>query len=78
MKFITTLGMLLCISGASFADGDATRFKIEHGKTIVAQSYCGICANNNSACRVACNGAGTCIQACDDQYRDCLRQNFCR
>jgi hypothetical protein len=78
MKFITTLAILLFTSGASFADVSATHFRIENGKIIVAQSYCGICANDNSACRVACNGAGACIQACDDQYRDCRRQNFCR
>jgi hypothetical protein len=78
MKFVAALGMLLFMSGASLADANATHLKIENGRIIVAQSNCGICANNNSSCRQQCNGAGGCIQACDDQYRDCLRQNFCR
>ena len=78
MKFVTALGMLLMMSGTSLADADGTRFKIENGKIVVAQSYCGICAINDSSCRLQCNGAGVCIQACDAQYRDCRRQYFCR
>jgi hypothetical protein len=69
--------MLLFMSGASFADANATRFQIANGKIIVAQSYCGICADGNTACRLGCNGAGACLQACNDKYRDCLRANFC-
>ena len=53
------------------------RSQVVPGKTIVAQSYCGICAEANTSCRLGCNGAGACIQACNDHYRDCLRQNFC-
>jgi hypothetical protein len=78
MKLVTALGILLFMCGTSLADANATRLRIESGKIIVAQSNCGICADNNSSCRQQCNGAGVCIQACDDQYRDCLRQNFCR
>ena len=77
MKLISALGMLLCMYGTSLADINATRLRNENGKIIVVQSYCGICANNNTSCRLACTGAGTCIQGCDDQYRECARQN-CR
>jgi hypothetical protein len=77
MKLISALGMLLCMYGTSLADINATRLRNENGKIIVAQSYCGMCANTNTSCRLACNGAGTCIQACDDQNRECARQN-CR
>ena len=33
-------------SGMSWADNAATRFKIENGRIIVAQSYCGMCFDN--------------------------------
>jgi hypothetical protein len=44
---------------------------------IVAQSYCATCADTAATCRGKCNGAGRCIQACDDAFRDCVDQN-CR
>jgi hypothetical protein len=75
MRFALVAGMLLLMSGASFAE--AARFKIADGKFIVAQGYCGICADSNRSCQLGCNGSGACIQACDLEYRDCLRQNFC-
>jgi hypothetical protein len=77
MRFATAIGMLLFLGGASLADANATRFQVANGKMIVAQTYCGICAEGNSTCRLGCNGAGTCIQACFDKYRECLRQNLC-
>ena len=77
MKFVTAFGMLLMMGGTSLADANAIRFKIENGKIVVAQSYCGICVINDSSCRLQCNGSGTCIQACDDQYIACRRQYFC-
>lgn len=75
MRFALVAGMLLLMCGASFAE--AARFKIADGKFIVAQSYCGICVDSNRSCQLGCNGSGACIQACDLEYRDCLRQNFC-
>lgn len=75
MRFAMVVAMLLFVSGTSFADVNASRFKIENGKMIVAQSYCGMCVNSATSCRSACNGAGACIQACDDKLRDCREQN---
>jgi hypothetical protein len=74
---ISTTAMLLLLTASSLADADATHFKIGNGEIVVAQSSCGICANNRTSCQLGCNGAGTCIQACDVQYRECHRQNFC-
>jgi hypothetical protein len=75
MKFISAAIVLISMCGASLADGNASRFKIENGRFIVAQSYCGMCADSATSCRLACNGAGACIQACDDKLRDCREQN---
>jgi hypothetical protein len=75
MKYVAGLGILLLIAGPSFAD--ASRFRIENGKVVIAQSACGICDNNRTSCVLACNGGGACIQACDNQYMDCTREN-CR
>jgi len=77
MKFIAAAAMIILTCGASLADSNATRFRIESGRIVVAQSYCGMCVDSASSCRLGCNGSGTCIQACDDQLRDCREQN-CR
>lgn len=77
MKVVVAFCMLLLMAGASRADSNATSLKIKNGKFIVAQSYCGMCADNASACRIKCNGSGTCIQACDSDYKTCVEQN-CR
>jgi hypothetical protein len=77
MKFFMGLGILLQFTSTSLADANASRFRIENGKVVVAQSYCGMCADSRTSCQLGCNGGGTCIQACDDQYRECTRQN-CR
>jgi hypothetical protein len=77
MRCLTALCVLLFMRGAASADVGASRFKISNGKIIVAQTDCGICAEGNTSCRLECNGAGACLQACDEHYRDCLRQNFC-
>ena len=34
-----------------------------------AKFYCGMCFDSATACRLGCNGAGTCIQACDDMLK---------
>ena len=75
MRLVIAALTLLSMSGISLADAPATRFKIENGRIVVAQSYCGMCFDNATACRLGCNGAGTCIQACDDMLRDCREQN---
>ena len=75
MKFIGAAILIFSMCGVSLADSNASRFKIERGRIIVAQSYCGMCADSAASCRLGCNGAGTCIQACDDKFRDCRDQN---
>jgi len=77
MKCVMALGIFLFMTSTSLADANASRFKIENGKIVIAQSACGICDTNRTSCVLACNGGGACIQACDDQYRDCAREN-CR
>jgi hypothetical protein len=77
MKLLTALYILVLTTSASRADPNATSIEIRNGKFEVAQSYCAMCADQASACRIACNGSGACIQACDDNLRDCIEQN-CR
>ena len=77
MKLGAALCLLCLTTSLSFADNNATSLKLKNGKFLVAQSYCGMCANNATTCRIKCNGSGTCIQACDDDYRICVDQN-CR
>lgn len=74
---IAAATMIILTCGASLADSNATRFTIQSGRIVVAQSYCAMCFDSASSCRLGCNGSGACIQACDDQLRDCREQN-CR
>lgn len=48
----------------------------EHGH-FITQSYCALCTDARTACVLKCNGAGTCIEHCDDDYQACVEQN-CR
>ena len=75
MKLMIAAFTILSVSGAALADNAASQFKVQNGRIIVAQSYCGICFDNATTCRLGCNGAGTCIQACDDRLRECREQN---
>ena len=75
MRFLLAVVTVLSLSGVSLADTNVSRFKMENGRIIVAQTYCGMCSDSATACRLACNGAGTCIQACDDRLRECREQN---
>jgi len=75
MKFVTVAGVLLLLSGASAAETKASLIQAKSRAIVVAQSYCAMCADSNTSCRLTCNGSGTCIQACDDQLRECRRQN---
>lgn len=77
MRIVVTLCALLMMSGTSLADTNATRLKIENGRIVVAQSYCAMCSDARTSCTINCNGAGTCIQNCDYDYRTCVEQN-CR
>ena len=75
MRFLIAVVTVLSMSAESLADNNASRFKLEGGRIVVAQTYCGMCSDSATACRLACNGAGTCIQACDDRLRECREQN---
>ena len=75
MRFLIAVVTVLTMNSVSSAENSATRFKITDGHIVIAQSYCGICSDNAMACRLACNGSGVCIQACDDALRDCREQN---
>jgi len=75
MKFMIAAFAIVSMNGAVLADNLASRFKIDNGRIILAQSYCAMCSDSATACRLACNGSGACIQACDDALRDCREQN---
>lgn len=75
MRFMIAALALLSMDGVTLADNNSSRFKIDNGRVILAQSYCRICSDSATACRLACNGAGTCIQACDDRLRECREKN---
>lgn len=64
----------LSMGGLAAAEG-ANRSTFEKGRMKLVQSYCAICSDNATTCRLACNGAGTCLQACDVQLRQCREQN---
>ncbi len=72
---IVVLLALLITSEASLADANATRFRVENGRIVVAQSYCRMCADQRSDCVIRCNGAGACIQNCNDDFRLCTEVN---
>ena len=73
MRFIAATILVTAMFETPVAAGDAIR--LENGKLVVAQTYCGICFDNATACRLACNGSGICIQACDERLQDCREQN---
>jgi hypothetical protein len=75
MRFLIAVATVLAMSTVSLADNNASQFKIDNGRIILAQTYCGICSDNATACRLACNGSGACIQGCDDALRDCRELN---
>jgi hypothetical protein len=77
MKLLSALCILVITTTTSLAQPNATSIEMKNGKFRVAQSYCAMCADKASACRVGCNGSGACIQGCDDAFRDCIEQN-CR
>ena len=68
---------LLLIGGTSFAETNATPAKVKNGKIVIAQSYCRMCFDARESCILRCNGAGLCIQRCNDDLEDCIEQN-CR
>jgi hypothetical protein len=75
MGYVAGLGMLLLMTSTSFADANASRFRIENGKIVIAQSACGICDNNRTSCVLACNGVryqlreGAAADACREIWR---------
>ncbi len=75
MRLITATVIAVLMWETSLAAGGATHIKFENGNLVVVQNYCAICVDNATACRLACNGSGTCIQACDDKLKECREQN---
>lgn len=73
-KFVCASAVCIATCGLAFASG---HIKSDNGRIVLAQSYCGMCADSATSCRLACNGAGACIQACDEKLRDC-REQACR
>ena len=76
MKLLIACAMLLT-SGPAFAGVNQTAVKFVDGKIILAQSYCAMCGDQRTACILKCNGAGSCIQTCDNDYLLC-RQVACQ
>ena len=77
IDFVVAFCAMVLLSGTSYAE----TLHIHGGKSgriQLAQSYCGQCNDARTACITKCNGSGTCIQKCDDDYETCREQNFCR
>ena len=70
---LTILGLWLCEASG----GELTaRYRLDRPNATIAQSYCAMCADDRTACTLKCNGAGACIQACNDDFRLC-RERAC-
>jgi hypothetical protein len=76
MKFIVLWTMLVA-SGPVLAASNATALQFVDGKIVVAQSYCRICGDQRTECVLRCNGAGACVQNCDNDYQLCT-ERACR
>lgn len=68
---------LLMLTGSGTIARSANTIRLENGKLVVAQSYCAMCANDRTTCVAKCNGAGACIQGCDNDYQLCV-ERACR
>lgn len=75
MKFAIALLVAVAALEATLGAAQAAHLRFERGKLVVAQSYCGMCADARTACVLKCNGAGACIQRCDEDYLACREQN---
>jgi hypothetical protein len=75
MKYYAALAILLVTTSAPLASENASRLRIENGKIVVAQSYCRMCEDSRTSCQLGCNGAGACIQTCEDRFIDCRELN---
>jgi hypothetical protein len=69
--------VILVLLAIAFALSGPVASGARFGKIRTAQSYCAICGNDRVACITRCNGSGTCIQNCDDDYRLCI-ERACR
>lgn len=76
MKSLTLVVTLLA-SGWAFSDADASALKFANGRIVVAQSYCALCESQHTECVLKCNGAGACIQNCDNDFQLC-RERACQ
>ncbi len=76
MKYVVFCVAVLLANGAALGE-NASPVLMRNGKIIVAQSRCGMCTDQRTECVVRCNGAGACIQGCDDDYQLCT-ERACR
>jgi hypothetical protein len=76
MKYVVCCVAALLVNAAAFGE-NASPVPMLNGKIIVAQSRCAICADQRTDCVMRCNGAGACIQGCDDDYQLCT-ERACR
>jgi hypothetical protein len=71
---VVVAGLLLMLSEALGAESTYTNLRNHSQRVIIAQSFCAICKDERTYCVLKCNGSGTCIQICDDDYRLCVER----
>jgi MinD superfamily P-loop ATPase len=70
---LSIIGLWLCeANGAELM----ASYRLDRPNATFAQSYCAMCAEDRTACTIKCNGAGACIQACDNDFLLC-RERAC-
>lgn len=69
--------MLVAIACSSSVEAGENLARFKNGKLIVAQSHCAMCRDERTACVIKCNGSGTCIGNCDNDYQLCV-ERACR
>ena len=74
---LAMLGIFFMSSEVLGAEPNASNFQIRKGRMMIAQSFCEMCRNERTYCVIKCNGSGTCIQNCEDDYRLCV-ERACR
>ena len=72
---VVGMQIILFFSCSALSQASANLYSVVNREIVVAQSYCEMCSSGRVSCQLGCNGAGKCIQTCDDQYRECRRQN---
>ena len=76
MRFVLALIVAVLITREAHSAELTAGYRPAYPSTRIAQSYCMMCADDRTACIIKCNGAGACVQACDDDFRLC-RERAC-